>query len=482
MAGYLPHYLSALPAAFHAELGRLALDAALCRGEFALHRGLVVAAPRSSAKSSILSLALVLYLAVYQYKRFIVLFSDSDVPQARTLAQHIKEEIETNQRLREDFGRLVGERWTGQDFEIAHRNVDGQVTFRTRILSRGVQGRLRGLRSGAQRPSLIILDDAENDLMVRTAEQREQLWLWFGKAVTPMPDAERGRLIVAGTILHQDSLLARLLEKVAEPGSQYIGRKWQAIQPDGSALWPDLWPLDRLEQVRRDNPMTFGSEFMNDPVDEEARVVRPEWLNWYTSDDLWRQDDGRWYWRGQRLTLYAFVDPAISEREWADETAIIVGGVSPDRKKLFILHAFHARLGFERQVEQCINVFNYYRPRRFGFESQVYQAALHQEVRRQLRIKAAIVPVQRRGRKADRLRALSPLFADGWVYLRAAAEAEGGELDLTGHVRVHHTAADYYHALVYYPNTKHDDMFDATEGLLTIALKQPLFAEGTWIM
>ena len=80
----------------------------------------------------------------------------------------------------------------------------------------GKRKRLRGARHGNRRPDLVICDDLEDDENIDSPEQREKDRKWFFKAVMKIG----GRYtvyIVIGTLLHYDSLLARLLNR---PGWQ----------------------------------------------------------------------------------------------------------------------------------------------------------------------------------------------------------------------------------------------------------------------
>jgi hypothetical protein len=49
--------------------------------------------------------------------------------------------------------------------------------------------KLRGLRHGPYRPDLAILDDIENDELVRNPDQRDKLDNWLKKTVLPLGGA-----------------------------------------------------------------------------------------------------------------------------------------------------------------------------------------------------------------------------------------------------------------------------------------------------
>ena len=175
-----------------------------------------VAAPRGHAKSTVMSLQNVLHAALYGYKRYILLVSDTEA-QAVSFLDAIKNELETNARLLRDFGEQPGKTWKTSSIVLANG---------CRIDAVGSGQKLRGRRNYERRPDLILCDDIENDEGVRTAEQRQKTADWFWKAVCKSGDGYTDILVI-GTILHHDSLLANLLEN---PGFQ--SRKYRAVLSD----------------------------------------------------------------------------------------------------------------------------------------------------------------------------------------------------------------------------------------------------------
>jgi hypothetical protein len=184
----------------------------------------VQAAPRGHAKSTLTTLILPLWCVVFKLRRFIGVISDT-TEQAEEFLESIKAELEVNERLLADFPIACGEGRTWQTGKILTRNA-------VKIACWGKRKRLRGVRFGSRRPDLVVLDDLENDENVDSPEQREKDRKWFFKAVMKVGGRYTVYLVV-GTILHYDSLLARLLK---QPG--WIGKKWQAVTHwSGSPLW-----------------------------------------------------------------------------------------------------------------------------------------------------------------------------------------------------------------------------------------------------
>ena len=235
---YLPHYFKKEPSVIHtelaAELERMAGD----RGS-----RLAVAAPRGHAKSTVVTLAYALWCVVYRRESFIVIASDT-ADQARDHLAHIKAELEGNERLMDDFPeacelppgsglRPPATRWRKDDIATRHG---------VRVYAVGSGQRLRGKRHKDARPTLIILDDVESEESVRSQEQREQKLEWFTSTVTKA-GTPTSNLIIVGTVLHTDSLLARALDPHRLPG-------WRAMRYKAVSRWPDRMDLwDRWEGV-----------------------------------------------------------------------------------------------------------------------------------------------------------------------------------------------------------------------------------------
>src|SRR5262249_9198449 len=133
-------------------------------------------APRGSAKSTWVSLAYPLWAALQGYERYILLLSDSQT-QARLLLEAIKRELEDNPDLAAAYpaGAGPGRPWGQDRIRLAHGVV---------LEALGSGAKIRGRRNRAERPSLIIVDDPENDHHVTSALQRQRSWNWFNRAVS----------------------------------------------------------------------------------------------------------------------------------------------------------------------------------------------------------------------------------------------------------------------------------------------------------
>ena len=220
---YLPVHFKLAPSSMHTELFSELQNATVQRGA-----RLAIAAPRGHAKSTIVSLTYVLWSICYHKESFILLISNTFELSSDFLSQ-IKQELQCNVRLLEDFpevceplGAVPGAgmrapRWRRD--EIITRNG-------VKVTALSAEKQIRGRRHRENRPTLIVMDDIENEAEVRSDDQRRNREEWFAKAVLKA-GTRQSNVIVVGTVLHYDALLAKLIDSRKSP--DWTGRKYQAV-------------------------------------------------------------------------------------------------------------------------------------------------------------------------------------------------------------------------------------------------------------
>ena len=197
---YFTHYFKSEPCNFHRELcGLLEKMTEERAGRLA------IAAPRGSAKSSYVGMIYVLWSICYSREKYIVILSDT-TEQAEALLSHVKKELENNEALIRDFPDVC---ITEKDGKLPHWKKEEIITKNNiKITALSAGQKIRGRRNQQHRPTLIILDDIENDQNTQSPESREKLYDWFTKAVMKAGSKDTN-VIFVGTIQHDDCLLAR---------------------------------------------------------------------------------------------------------------------------------------------------------------------------------------------------------------------------------------------------------------------------------
>ena len=300
---YLSHYVQYPTADFQKEMFRITEDDSI--------QNAVIVAFRGSAKSTIFSLSYPLWAMVGKPQmRFIVLSSQTS-NQSRMILKNIRKELETNELLRRDYGRLDMEtdEWRSNSIVVPR--------FDTRISSFSTGEGIRGVKHGSFRPDLIICDDVEDLQSVKTREGRDKTNQWLQGEVIPA-GTEKTKLIVVGNLLHEDSLVVRLKEAIEEGEFNGIFREYPLVDDSGKIFWPGRFPDHQAIKVLRKRvaeESAWSREYLLKIISNVERVVHPSWIHYYDSLPKNYDDD---------LELIATgIDLAISEKASADYTAMV---------------------------------------------------------------------------------------------------------------------------------------------------------------
>jgi len=282
-----------------------------------------LAAPRKHAKSTALNFCYGLAASLFQVHPFQLKVCKTYELACDELAK-VKTELTENERLMTQFHpRLVRDR---ENDIICEFLPPGEgKPYRFRMVAIGMGQAIRGKSFGTVRPTLIQLDDAEDEVEVLDANNRRRCMRWLMKTLIPML-ADRGQIRVYGTILHNDSVLAKLLKLKAWKSARYEACDENVTQD--SILWPGKFSRDTLINIRDmmsesdeegDGYAGWLMEYRNIAVDYGTSFFQPE-------DFVPMQEED--YKREKRF--YAGGDLAYSKNQGRDYTVFGVGGVDSD--------------------------------------------------------------------------------------------------------------------------------------------------------
>lgn len=406
----------------------------------------VVAAPRGHAKSSVVSLAFVLWCICYRVEEFILLVTDSE-EQGKLHLDAVKAELEGNERLRGVFGEMVGNVWQAETIETANG---------VRVQVRGTGQKIRGLKFRRSRPGLVVVDDAESEDMVATSDQRLKLKRWFRGALLPAM-RRGGSIIVIGTILHEDSLLSELLESRG-----WRSRRYAAVE-DGEPLWPEMYGLGDLEKIRAEYEEQgqvdlYFREYHNQIVDSETAVFQRQYFQYVTLKELFER-------KGETYRTFLTVDPAYQTHGKADFTAFCVVHVD-SRRNLYVAELKYGRWALPQVVEVWFALMEKYEPNGVGIQSIDWLKSLKVPMQEEMRRRQKFFHVHElqvfshaKGmyNKKTRIERLAPRYTAGSIY-----HVEGG----TG-------LKEFEAQLLAHPHSKHDDLIDAASMALDLIWPAP---------
>lgn len=259
---YFPHLITRKSAAFHSRIIEIAEDAGYDR--------VSVLAPRGHAKSTWLSIIYPIWKIVTNRDVKIIIVSDTG-DQAEMFLRAIKDELEANERLIEDFGEFYKTPksgspnvWKAYDITVIRPSRSKEPT----IVCGGTGKRIVGRRA-----DLIIVDDPLNDINTDNERQRQKTLRWFRKTLTPILNPDKSKIIVVGTRKHPEDLHAELGRNPLY--EQHIFKALDGNTP----LWPEQWPREKLLRKKEEiGSLVFAQEYQNEPVCEETAYFRHGWI------------------------------------------------------------------------------------------------------------------------------------------------------------------------------------------------------------
>lgn len=435
-----------------------------------------IAAPRGEAKSTLVSQLFVLWCVVCGYKKFVLIVMDS-IDQAYPMLEAIKAELEFNPRLRCDFAEACGQGRIWQAGTIVTAND-------ARLQAAGSGKKIRGLRHGARRPDLVVLDDIENDEQVATPEQRDKLQSWLEKTVTPLGGVgEKLDIVYIGTILHYDSVLNRMLKN-----EFWTAHKFKAIVrwPDDMALW------DKWEEIHRNDSKKAAQAFFQanqaamlkgavtswsargilELMTIRARIGLSSFASEYQNDPL-AGDDAPfansivfWVNRLPDWIYYGACDPSLGKAGKArDPSALLVGGYDRKNGVLDIVEAQIKRRIPDLIISDIIALQKQYQCQSWAIETVQFQEFLKTElVKRSARqgIPVPAIGIKPITDKLLRIESIQPHMHNGLI-------------------RLHPNQTTLIDQLRHFPRADHDDGADALQMLWMLVKTRTVQIEYTSI-
>ncbi len=417
-------------------------------------KNLIIVAFRGSAKSTIVTLSYTIWSIIgKQKKKFIVIISQTQ-RQARQHLANIRQELENNERLRKDLGPFEEQKdeWGSYSLVIPK--------YGARITAASTEQSIRGLRHGPHRPDLIIADDIEDLASVKTQDGRDKTFKWFVGDVAPA-GGPNTKIVVVGNLLHEDSLIMRFKKAIEENCLEGMFKAYPIIDSSGKILWSGKYPTLKdveIEKRKIGSDIAFQREYMLRIVPEADAVVSRSWIQYYR--ELPKEDLENPYY------IATGIDLAISEKETADYTAIVLARIygRGNDLRIYIERTINKRMNFPDTKKTIKELFASYNNKGIHVEMFIedagYQRALIEALRQEC---YAVEGVSTMGQdKRSRLTMITPAIKDGTV-LFPRKDADHLINQLTG-----------------FGVEKHDDLVDAAVMLVSKMIEKNRSVAGSW--
>jgi len=414
---------------------------------------LCVVAPRGHAKTTLISLIYPLHRILFGEEHFVLLISESET-QSKYLLEALGNEIEYNEKLKYFFGNRIGSIWGKEEKEVIGRlDENGKAELTCKILIRGTGQKVRGLKYGAYRPTLTIIDDGEGESNTMTDTARDKFRKWLNGAV--IPGSADAKLCFVGTIVDEDSYLNRVAGPKAydrkgrkkvkgwksmfyqavrqkTPPGQYVASGKEIVGKDGvpEVLWkehrPYKWLDDEKERlISEGDAAYFFQEYQNIPMDDSFRVFKKEHIQYYQGYHvmegsvhyLVRSEKGS----KERIPIHLFmgVDPASSENVKADYTAIVVIGVDKDFN-IYIIDLYRGQVTPMDGADKIFEMADQYMPKEIKIEETGHVMLADYVMRKGKETGRFLNITPKKAIKAKyyRIKQMQPYFASKAVFMK----------------------------------------------------------------
>lgn len=260
--------------------------------------------------------------------------------------------------------------------------------------------------------------------------------------------------IGSGEIVGEEPIW-EIMERVVETGGRFV---WpRGVREDGKAFGFDQRELARISAMYTDRTQ-FYAQYYNDPNDPESNRLDASKFQYYDQRFL-KQEGGSWYYKENKLNVFAAIDFAYTISAKADYTAIVVVGIDADHR-IYILDIDRFKTDkINEYYERVINMHARWEFRKLRAEVTAAQSIIVSDLKDRLRANGTFLsidshkPNRHIGSKEERIAAaLEPRYDDMMIY----------------HYKGGYTPALEEELILARP--KHDDLKDCLASVVEIAV------------
>lgn len=442
---FFPHHFRDTGPLFHEEL---------CEEAY-LNRYLAVAAPRGSAKSTILAFMYPFHQICHKKVHFVVIVANT-FKKASLHLEAMKAEVKENEFLNKHYKIKITKDAEGDsEFNVAGHKV--------KVLCKGVEqiGSIRGVKFGAYRPDLIVGDDMEDDILVRNPQRRQELKDVYDEALVPAGEPGKCQYIMIGTILHDDCQIAKLVNP--DHYEEYRKLFYKAEADDGTLLWKERITREMLDKLKKEKPNVYAKEYQNDPVaGANTRFKQENFRYWSINGKYYilLDEEGNPTYKGHLSDCKGAIscDLAWSEKRSADSSAILPGLLTPNAEILVLPYVAEKGLRPNKLAEHLFYLEDKLRTMtesnvKIGFEKAMLENVTNWLLKQEMKKRNHFLSTQQLIWDADKNTRietrLEPRYNQNVIY----HQKNMGDLE---------------HQLLRFPYGTHDDLIDALQGLVQL--------------
>lgn len=374
---------------------------------------IAIAAPRGFGKTSINTIAYPAKRIMFREKKFIVPVS-ATATKAVMDGENLKRALMTNRTVKQFFGPMKSTQFSKEQWV---------TDSGTMVMPRGAGQQIRGILYDIHRPDLIIADDLEKPDEVKNEDLRAQLKTWWFTDVCNSINRAKDdwKIIIVGTILHEDSLLVNLLE---DP--EWYSMRLSICDDNLNSNWPEFMSSEQVRALHADHKRRealddFYREYRNIPVATEDATFKSEYFKHYDEVDL----------RHVPTENVVIVEPAKTVKVHSSETAIIGVGLNLDNSGIFVRDVVAKKLYPDEIYDEAFAMMARLKSSVLAVEVTSLNEFIKQPIMNEISARGLPygepVWLHARADKEERIKMLVPFYRQGYIYhnIRCCGGLEG---------------------------------------------------------
>lgn len=270
-------------------------------------------------------------------------------------------------------------------------------------------------------------DDIVSDEAMHSPTVMEKAMQFVNRLISLTVNPNEDFIEIIGTRWAYRDVYSHIMEN--HPYFDVFIRKAIVEGPDGpEPFFPERYSMERFQYIIENDPEQWSTQYANDPQDSLLMDFRKEWLQYFNvvpgREIRYQDPDGTVHAVNVRdLNTYIHVDPSMGESAMSDEFGITIPGLS-DRKLVFLLDAYKARIDPLQQVNKILEFAAFWNPKAIIIEGTGYQKALSYFLKEEMKRRGVYYrvldfkPSTRKSKPARIRGALQPLFSTERVYIR----------------------------------------------------------------
>jgi hypothetical protein len=412
-----PHYFTIPFSEGHEQMFQLLDDPSVQR--------LAIAAPRDFGKSTIAN-AYAAKNIVYEDSWYTLLIG-ANQDTAVEHAENLKDMLTDNEYIQALFPDFKSDEWA---------RTSWTTSTGRKVLPLGAGQKVRGHRRKARRPDLILLDDIENDENVLNEEQRLKLRRWFFSAVCNSvqmygEESKNWKIVFIGTVLHEDSLLMRLLNDPT-----WTSLRLEICDDNFVSKWPAAISDERIKEIylsyaEQGEQDSFAREYRNMPISTESAKFKAEHFRYYTETEERLSND-------VTLTSVVLGDPAKTHGVDSCNSAIVGVTIDLPARKVYVRDVVARQLRPDEFIAEMLDMAVRIGARFLAPEVTSLNEYLTFPLENAMKERGLffnVLEIKPRDKKELRAAALIPLYRSGRIWHRQGAACAGLEMHLLSYPR-----------------------------------------------